>query len=471
MQVKLAVWIDTWLRHQRRDAFWKHGSVCEDFGAIACPVFAVGGWNDGYRNAIPRLLSGLNVPRLAWIGQWAHLYPHMSVPGPKVGFLQEAVRWWDHWLKDRDTGMMQGPMLRAYMQDHVPPQPRFETIAGRWIAERSWPSARIQRRRMYLNAGGLADIAGRESKLTIRSPQDIGLFAGRWCAHGLGPDLPTDQRIEDAGSLVFDSAPLERRLELLGAPVVELELEADRPQAMLAVRLNDVAPDGAVSRVSYGLLNLTHRDSHEFPAPLVPGRRYRVRVQLNDVGQAFHAGHRIRIAISTSYWPIAWPSPEQVTLTVHAGAGLLDLPVREPDAAEDRGAAPPPAEQPAPLRVTTLVAGSEKRHVTRDIARQESILEIGDDQGTRRFDDIDLTTSARTTARYAIKPDDPLSARAEVGWSVGMTRGDWKITTRTRTVMTSTRTSFRQHAELDAFEGDRRVCSKNWNFEIPRDEV
>ncbi len=465
------LWIDTWLRHQRRDAFWKHGSVCEDFGAIACPVFAVGGWNDGYRNAIPRLLSGLAVPRLAWIGQWAHRYPHMSAPGPAVGFLQVSVRWWDHWLKDRDTGMMQEPMLRAYMQDHVPPLARFDTIDGHWVAERSWPSARIATRRMYLNTTGLEEAAGRGARLSIRSPQDVGVFAGRWCGHGLGPDLPTDQRHEDSGSLVFDSAPLERPLELLGAPVVELELEADRPQAMVAVRLNDVAPDGAVSRVSYGLLNLTHRDSHEFPTPLVPGRRYRVRVQLNDIGQRFRAGHRIRIAISTSYWPIAWPSPEPVTLTLHAGAGILDLPAREPDPVEDRLAAPPPAEQPVASRVTTLVPGGEKRQVIRDIGRQESIVAIDDDQGTRRFDDIDLTTSARTSARYTIKPDDPVSARAEVGWSVGMSRGDWAIETRTRTVMTSTRTSFRLHAELDASEDGKRVFSRNWESEIPRDQV
>ena len=465
------LWIDTWLRHQRRDAFWKHGSVCEDFSAIEVPVFAVGGWNDGYRNAIPRMLGGLRVPRIAMIGQWAHRYPHMAAPGPAVGFLQQAVRWWDHWLKGRDTGMMQGPMLRAYMQDYVPPLANIGTIGGRWVAERGWPSAAIAHRRMYLNRDGLGNIAGSETRLAIRSPLDVGMFAGHWVGYGLGPGLPTDQRGEDAGSLVFDSAPLERRIEVLGAPVVELELEADRPQAMVAVRLNDVAPGGAVTRVSYGLLNLTHRESHEFPEPLVPGRRYRVRVQLNDVGQAFLPGHRIRIAVSSSYWPIAWPSPEAVTLTLHTGAGVLDLPVREPDPVLDATAEPPAAELPAGLRVTTVVAGGEERRVTHDIGRQESIVETVDDQGVRRFDEIDLSLGVRSTARYTIKPDDPLSARAETGWSVGMSRGDWAIKTRTRTVMTSTRTSFVLHAELDAFEGEQRVFSRNWASEIPRDEV
>ncbi len=465
------LWIDTWLRHQRRDALWKHGSVCEDFGAITCPVFAVGGWNDAYTNAIPRLLSSLKVPRMAWIGPWAHRFPHMAAPGPAVGFLQEAVRWWDHWLKKRDTGLMEGPMLRAYIQDYVPPLPRLETIKGRWVAERTWPGPGIQQRRMYLNHDGLQAAGGSETRLTISSPQDVGLFAGCWCGHGIGPTLPTDQRAEDAGSLVFESAPLEYCMDLLGAPVVQLELEADRPQAMVAVRLNDVAPDGAVTRVSYGLLNLTHRDSHEFPKPLVPGQRYRVRVQLNDVGQAFLPGHRIRIAISTSYWPIAWPSPESVTLTLYAGVSVLELPVRQPNPDQDRTAAPPPAEQPEGLRVTTLIAGGEDRRVTHDIGRQESVVESVNDQGTLRYDDIDLTTRVRSTERYVIKPSDPLSARTEIAWTVAMSRGDWAIETRTRTVMTSTRTSFHLQAELDAFEGSRRVFSRNWTSEIPRDEV
>ena len=88
------------------DEYWKHGSVCEDYSAITCPVYAVGGWTDGYTNAIPRLLSRLTVPRKGLIGPWAHAYPHFALPGPQIGFLQEALRWWDHWLKDIDTGLM-----------------------------------------------------------------------------------------------------------------------------------------------------------------------------------------------------------------------------------------------------------------------------------------------------------------------------------------------------------------------------
>src|SRR5207302_40132 len=70
--------VETWLQHQRRDAFWRQGSVSEDFGRIQCAVYAIGGWEDGYTNAIPRLMTGLKVPRKGLIGPWAHAYPNAA---------------------------------------------------------------------------------------------------------------------------------------------------------------------------------------------------------------------------------------------------------------------------------------------------------------------------------------------------------------------------------------------------------
>jgi putative CocE/NonD family hydrolase len=135
--------VDEWLRHQRRDRQWRHGSVCEDFDAIQCPVYAVGGWADGYSNAIPRLLAGLTVPRKGLIGPWAHRYPHFATPGPQIGFLQECLRWWDHWLKGIDTGIMAEPLYRVWMQESAPPQAHYDERPGRLVAEPSWPSPNI----------------------------------------------------------------------------------------------------------------------------------------------------------------------------------------------------------------------------------------------------------------------------------------------------------------------------------------
>lgn len=132
---EVSVPLEAWLCHQRRDEFWRHGSVCEDFSAIEVPVLAVGGWLDGYSNAIPRLLAELSLSRRAVIGPWAHAYPHLAVPGPGYDFLADVVRWFDHWLKGADNGAMDGPMLRAWVGESQPPRPvlrdRVGTVGGR----------------------------------------------------------------------------------------------------------------------------------------------------------------------------------------------------------------------------------------------------------------------------------------------------------------------------------------------------
>ena len=395
----------------------------------------------------------------------------MALPGPAVGFLQLAVGWWDTHLRGKAGPVMDEPLVRAYMPESVPPAPIYAERPGRWVGEAAWPSPRIRPWRLALNRGSLDDAAGPETALAIRSPQTVGLHAGRWCSHGLGPDLPLDQRYEDGGALVFDTAPLPERVEILGAPVLTLTCAVDRPVALVAARLSDVAPDGAATRVSYGLLNLTHRDSHATPAPLEPGRRYRLRLQLNDTAQAFPPGHRIRLALSTAYWPTAWPSPEPVTLTVIAGASVLELPVRPPDPADAGLPALPRVETAPPLRTTVFEPSRFERTIHHDAGRDLVTAEWLQDSGRYRFDDIDLTVRTVTTERYTIRPDDPLSARAEVAWTVRLERGDWQVETRTLTVLSATREDFRVAATLEALEGDAPVFSRSWDRAIPRDLV
>ncbi len=465
-----------WLHHQRRDDYWKHGSVCEDYGRIRCPVYAIGGWADGYSNAVPRLLAGLRAPRKGLIGPWAHAFPHDGVPGPAIGFLQEAVRWWRQWLEGRDTGVLDEPMLRAWMLESVPPRPYYEEWPGRWVAEPSWPSPRIRTRRLALNAAGLGEQAGPETALTVASPQTTGLTAGEWCAFGVEGEMPGDQRPDDGRSLCFDSDALSERTEILGAPSVALELAADRPVALVAVRLNDVAPDGTSTRVTYGVLNLTHRESHEEVQPLVPGKRYRVHVALNDVAWAFPAGHRLRVAISSAYWPIVWPPPEPVVLTLFAGASTLELPVRPP-CAEDaslRVFEPPeraPSEEPRRLRPAPF-----RRTIEHDLATHETICTLvseGGDLGAAlaRVEAIDLEVGHTITRRYRIGETDPLSARAEMEQRTLFRRGAWAARIETRSRLSSTRKAFRFEAELEAYEGQEPVFARSWDFEIPRDLV
>src|SRR5271165_6246229 len=237
--------IHTWLTHQRRDDYWKHGSVNEDFGAITCAVYAVGGWCDGYRDAVFRLMEGLSSPKKALIGPWSHEYAMDPFePGPHIGFLQECMRFFDRWLKGEDTGIMDEPTLRVWIQDAVPPATHYAERPGRWAAEPSWPSPNVSSRQLYLNDGSLGEKAEIERPLTFRGAQVAGQDAGAWCAFGKPLDGPPDQRGEDGLSICFTSVPLTGPLEILGHPVANLVLASDQPRALVVVRLCDINERG-----------------------------------------------------------------------------------------------------------------------------------------------------------------------------------------------------------------------------------
>jgi uncharacterized protein len=472
-------WADEWLEHQRRDDYWRHASVCEDYAAVQVPVLASSGWADGYSNAVLRVLEHLDVPRKGIVGPWAHRYPHLGEPGPAIGYLQEVVRWWDRWLSgdgdaldapgDAPADPADGPMLCAWMQESVPPDTAYAERPGRWVGEASWPSPEIVPVRHGLAPHRLTapDEPPVERELAVRSPLSVGSHGGKWAAYLTPPDLPGDQRAEDAGSLVFDTDPLPERCEILGAPVVEVEVAADEPVAAVVARLSDVDPDGRATRVSYGMLNLTHRDGDVEPRPVEPGRRYRVRVRMTDVAQAFPAGHRVRLALSTSYWPLAWPSPRPVRLRVHTADSHLTLPVRPA-----RPEQPPVFDEPEgapPIRTTRLRDGDQHWTVSEDLADHRAAVEIVKDSGTVRYDGIDLEVTRRAEERYTRIGDDPTSVRGETEWSVEFAGADWRARTVTRTELSCTETDFHLHAAVDAYDGDRRTFSRNWQRTFPRD--
>jgi putative CocE/NonD family hydrolase len=464
-------WVAQWLEHQRRDAYWRHGSVSEDYRRIRCPVYAIGGWADAYRNAVPRLLANLAVPAKGLIGPWAHGWPLFSQPGPNIGLMTELLSWWDTWLKGRPTGIMDEPRYRVWMPESIPHRPDRERQPGRWVAEPTWPSPRILARRLTLNPGRLGSESEPEAALGCSSPSHIGAAAGSWCPYASGIDLDGDQRADDGLSLVFDTGPLAATLEILGAPAVELELMADKPQAVLVARLCDVDAEGYSSRVTYGVLNLSHRDSHAAPSPLEPGRRIRVQLSLNEIAHSFPAGHRLRLALSTGYWPILWPSPERATLTVFTGASALLLPVRAVGA-DDAGlrpfAEPEGAEPPA---MTTLAPDGRRAARNHDLSTDERTFAVDTDMGVERFDRIGIEVGGKIARRFSIAGADPLSAKASMAWTLTRRRGSWSIRIEAGIAMSADAEAFVVRQSLAAFEGESRVFERLWTDRIRRDNV
>jgi len=463
-------YVEAWLTHQRRDSYWQHGSVCDVYADIECPVYAVGGWADGYTNAIPRLLEGLPGPRKGLIGPWAHMYPHLGSPGPAIGFLQECLRWWDYWLKGIDTGIMDEPMLRVWMQNSLPPSVSRDEWPGRWVAEPAWPSSTIVPRTFALNPDTLDADAQPEAELSIVGSQTAGRDAGAWCPHGLAGEYPADQRIEDGLSLCFTSDRLDEPLELLGFAEATLAIAVDRPNALVAVRLCDVAPTGESTLITRGILNLTHRESHEFPTPVQPGERLTVTIRLDAIGWILPTGHRLRVAVSPTYWPRAWPSPEPVTLRLFTGGeSRLMVPVRAPRA-EDESLTPFAQPETAPgLAVEVLRPGSTA--VTTRTDEIQGLLETTTrtDHGHQLMigNGIDFETIASNT--YTIIEGEPLSATVRCDRSIGFGQGELRVRIETTSTMTSDASTFRVSNLLAAYEGNVQVFTKARAVTVPRD--
>ena len=462
--------VEAWLTHQRRDDYWKHGSICEDYASIACPVYAVGGWADGYSNAVPRLLEGLDVPRKGLIGPWGHQYPHAGNPGPAIGFLQECLHWWDHWLKGVDTGIMDEPMLRVWMQGWDTPRPALETRSGRWVAEPSWPSPRARKRSYVLDSHGLVETPSGDDSMVVDGSQLVGLEAGDWCPAGGPADLPPDQRAEDARSLCFDTPPLTHPLDILGFPEVSLSLTASRPRAAVAVRLCDVAPDGTSLLVTRGVLNLSHVNSHEQPTDITPGKTFTAGATLNAIAHSVPKGHRLRLAVSCSYWPWVWPPPEKFCLTLlTGGASRLDLPVRtpRPEDAQLRPFADPEVSSPATVS-TPPDKADDKRLVTHDLGTG-SVDVVRKSHEAKLLADTGLVKRRRRVETYSISPSDPLSAEVSTESTSTLSRGEWHVRVEARSRLTADATSFHVTNTVEAFEGETRVFADSRTLSVPRD--
>jgi len=455
-----------WVSHQRYDAYWQRGSIAVDYASIKCPVYVVDGWIDTYSNVIGRLLERLSVPRKGLIGPWPHNYPDDVSPGPGLDWAYEEVRWWQHWLLGVQTGIMDEPMLRAYMPYSTPWEVYPKDLPGRWVSEKAWPSARLTPRALHLNSGGhLAERPAAPEAVRYVGDKIVGLTKAQWLPYPPSA-MPAEQSPDDRKSLVFDSAPLTSDLEILGYPVAKIRVAADVPVAKLAVRLTDVTEEGKSWLVSYGLLNLTHRSSHEHPSALTPGQFYDVEIKLFMVAHRFKRGHIIRIALSEGLWPLVWPSPQIATLTIETASSSIVLPVRPPLADE------PPF--PIPIRAQGSQAlkgflGNANEETTRESA--DGVVTVTRNAPERAYTlpEVGTTLVRSTSELQKITTGAPNSCVWKEENVVGYRRGDWDCRTVAAYEVTSTVDTFLIKESLKITKGTEVFFEQEATSKIARD--
>ncbi|MFC9640611.1 CocE/NonD family hydrolase [Streptomyces mirabilis] len=494
---KVEPFIHTWLSHPTRDAYWRHAGVREDggHGGIRAAVLAVGGWHDPSCDTVLRLVESLPADRVrGLIGPWCHQYPDRGLPpGPAIGFLQETLRWWDHWLRptatsvpgpgpgpgpgvnddpdpdvndDPDPGVndrdvMAQPLLRSYVMAAHPPATTYPSLPGHWVGDTAWPSPSVTPIAYAL----------RGAPVLVRSPQHTGVDAGRFRPVGNDADLPPNQREEDARSACFEfEVPGETWV--LGRPRVRLRLTSHSPWGQVIARVCDVAADGSSTLVTRGALNLSARYGPDQAVSWKPGSTEDVVFDLTATGYAFPSGHRIRLSLSSAYWPWIWPQPGSAAGFVLDPAGSsLELPVRARES-DPRITFEEP-EQSEPLGVTSAATLDEprpERLVARDVARGEWRLEVDPRQdGTRVHPDgLECTEDARDT--YTIDESDPLSARTHSTRSIRLHRPElpWDARVETRSELSCDAREFITSNELICKDGNEVVFHRTWERRIPR---
>lgn len=455
---------ETWHRENLRNDYWKHGSVCENYDDISAAVFAIGGWHDGYRNTPAHLAANVKAPVRALLGPWNHKYPHFAVPGPQIGFLQEATRWWDKWLKGIDNGVEKEPAYTAWLMDSVKPETSFTHRSGRWITEAEWPSPRIANRRMDL---GFETLGGKTEAFTQRAVPStaVGMGTGEYFPFGFGPgELPDDQRADDALSACFDSAVTTEITDIVGAPRVTLRLSVDQPRAQIAVRLNDLRPDGTSAMITMGCLNLRHRNGFEAFEDLVPGQTYEVTLDLDQIAYRLPEGHRLRIAVSTSYWPFLWPEAKPVTATI--SGGHLDLPVR-PTATGDETSFPPAVGAP-PLQVKRHGEDDEAKRIETDLTTGVTKITIAGHGPKVENLSHGVITSEGMEEVWTITKDDPASAKVEITWNRTYGRGDWEVKTVVVTSLSGDAENFHVAQSTTAWDNGTQVFHRDHKASVPR---
>jgi predicted acyl esterase len=464
-------WLLQYKKQQRDGPFWDRASLNTDYSRINIPVFAIGGWYDGYRDAVFRMLENLKSPVKAMIGPWNHTFPNWADPPPPVEWRAEAVRWFDQWLKGKETGIMKEPRLSAFIRDWHPPGTSIVEIKGSWMWTDAWPSTEVSLQTYFPGAKGALSKSTPDQSAAVFKRKYIpsaGTEAGgsvMWWG-----DWSPDQRAEDSKSIVFETDILNEDISILGLPRVHLMVSADVPHANWFVRLNDVAPDGQVTMVTGAGANGTHRESAANPKAIPIGEAFPLDIELHATSWTFRKGHRIRIAIGNAQWPMIWPSPFPFTSKLYSSGSRLGLPVIVGKGLEGKSFLPPEESPKLPgyasIAVGTNSGYAEVSGVAIDPNTGTASVRLVNKDGAqypwgKMFSDEEIV--------HKVNDDDPARASTESRYSIRAEVDERSLLWEGVLLFESDAKNFYYTYTRRVFENGKLLRTRTWKETIPRD--
>jgi predicted acyl esterase len=344
-----------------------------------------------------------------------------------------------------------------FIQRSAVPAPDLAEMPGQWRFEDAWPPARLQPSVRPL-AEACPGRAGDVDELVVRG--DVGATAHIRGSYEPPYGLPIDQRPDEARSLVYEW-PVAEELELLGNPHLEATVRSSSPVAFLSAKLSEVLPDGSSALVSRGILNLTHRDSHTDPRPLVPGETHAVSLELDATSRVFRPGNRMRLSIAGSDWPNAWAPPSASTLTIVPSGTRLVLPTLGPPrsgAAVPSFAPAPPARASAHERPVWRIEQDVYARETRVVVHQNSVGEVPGVSRWWRNEDVRVGVDPFEPGRSWVESTD----EAEVVYPEVTARATARLELR------SDATTLFFDLTLRVFEDGRPLRERHWARVVSR---
>ena len=306
------------LAHEGEDPYVPLGGTME---RIRAPVYLWAGWRDVVLRGMIDSYQALKVPKKLTAGPWMHVLPDVGHAG-RIDYLHELQRWFDHWLKGKETGIMDEPPVAVYVQG-----------ADEWFYEDDFPPPEVEERCLYL---------GPHNTLMDTSPAVPGggsdsfeydATVGAYADFRTHEGLELDQRPEELKGVTYTSQPLDEDVEICGVPQVVVQYASTTPETLLAVKLNDVAPDGKSTLISDTWLDVDWAKRQENLWGEVSDDGRSARLRMMPTTYLLRADHRLRLFIAGSNFPRVLPGVGPGEISIGWGGELRSsvlVPVRPP---------------------------------------------------------------------------------------------------------------------------------------------